>query len=146
MESTTVSQKEFRLQLAVIEHLDGCFKGQLEYFHVPNRPGNATDGHFKKVMGAKAGVADLVIGWRNGNAMVELKAPDGIFRSDQNKFMSCWAFLGWKTAVCKSVREVHDALVSWGLKPAYNTCIEPDYSSKQEKKQDGHAFFAPVEK
>lgn len=139
----TPEQKEFRLQLAVVKHLDSCFVGKLEYLHIPNRPGDATDGHFKKLMGAKAGAADLLIGWKGGNGFIELKAPDGEFRSNQNKFLSRWAFLGWHTAVCKSVRETHNTLVSWGLTPAHNTCIEPDYSSKQDKKQAAMDYFKP---
>lgn len=154
MESTTIVQKEFRLQLAVVKHLDSAFAGKLEYLHIPNRGGDATDGYFKQLMGAKAGASDLLIGWREVNyigaytkaAFIELKAPGGAISSQQNKFLSRWNFVGFQTAVCKSVKEVHDRLMAWGIEPKHHICMEPDYTSKEEKQQIAHDFYAPTKK
>lgn len=151
-EKLSPDQREFRLQLAVVKHLDSCFKAKLEYYHIPNRPGDAADGHFKKLMGSKAGASDLVVSWNHGAVdpskpfllecgLIELKAPGGTLSSPQNKFLSRYHFLGWKTAVCYSVRQVHDALVSWGIKAAYNQTTEPDYRSDDEKKRDAIDMF-----
>ncbi len=155
MQKLSPDQKEFRLHLAVVEHLDGCFKGQCEWLHIPNRPGNATDGHFKKLMGAKAGASDLLISWNHGAldkakpfklecGYIELKVPDGELKTSQNKFLSRYHFLGWETAVCWSVRQTHDMLVKWGLNARYDAVQEPDYTSKEEKRQMAIDAFAPI--
>lgn len=154
--SLSPDQREFRLQLAVIKHLDSCFKGRLEYLHIPNRGGDAKDGHFKKLMGAKAGAADLLFSWNHGAldkskpfalecGYIELKAPGGTLSSQQNKFLSRYYFLGWKTAVCKSVREVHDSLVKWGVRAAFDSVMEPDLRSDDEKKRDAFELFRPLD-
>jgi hypothetical protein len=143
--SLSPQQREFKLQLAVIAHLESAFKySGLHYFHVPNRGGDATDGYFKKLMGAKAGTPDLVFGWRDGNCgFIELKVLDGKVSSPQNKFLSAWAAIGWKTAVCRSVRGVHHTLTLWGLKPSHTEILEPDYSSKEEKFERGYDWMKP---
>ncbi len=156
MEEKTLSpvQREFRLQLAVVKHLDSCFAGKLQYLHIPNRGGDATDGYFKQMMGAKAGAADLMLSWNNGIgsrapfklecAMIELKAPGGTLSSQQNKFLSTYAHIGWHTALCRSVRQVHDKLVNWGIQPAYDSTQEPDYRSDEDKKRDAFSYYAPL--
>jgi len=142
----TPEQKEYKLQLAVVEHLDTYYKGKCEYFHCPNRPGSATDGYFKARMGAKAGTSDLIISWNNRFfhcALIELKAPDGRLSTAQNKFLSRYNRLGWHTAVCKSVKEVNDVLANWGLYSGTKEVIEPDYRTKEEKFQAAIDYFAP---
>lgn len=142
MEKLNSNQREFKLQIACVEHLNKCFTGVL-YFHIPNRGGNATDGYFKKMMGAKAGASDILVAWQGGVGLIELKAPDGRLTSQQNKFFSSFARIGWQTAVCKSVGQFHDTLKRWGHKPKYDSVQEPDYSSKQEKFQAAIDMYRP---
>lgn len=142
----TPEQKEYRLQLAVVKHLDTWYKGKCEWLHIPNKPGNASDGFFKKQMGAKAGASDLLFTWNNRYlhcALIELKSPDGTLSSQQNKFLSRFNRLGWHTAVCKSVDEVNKALRGWGLDSGTIEVMEPDYRSKEEKFEDAIDFFRP---
>lgn len=136
------TQQEFRLQLAVVKHLELAFP-TLVYTHIPNRPGDAKDGYFKKIMGAKAGAPDFVFWWKGGAGAVELKVPGSHIASAQNKFLSALHSVGVKTAVCRSVAEVHKALKSWGLKPRCETVREPDIRSDMQKKYDAHEIYAP---
>lgn len=146
------NQAEFKLQLAVVEHLKSAFPCLL-WTHVPNKGGSAKDGFFKKAMGVRPGVADLIFWWSqhqhfsNTNLIkcgaIELKASKGKQSSDQNKFASSFVHVGGKYAVCKSVREVHEALKSWGLTAKHEHCIEPDTRSKQQKFSDAFDAFKP---
>jgi len=143
----TRQQLEFILHVAVVEHIRNCFPG-LFFLHIPNRPGDATDGFFKQKMGAKKGASDLLFSWNFGKlevGVIELKAP-GIktLSNDQNKFFSYVDALGWRHALCDSIRKVHDTLVRWGHKPQYDTVTEPDYRSDAQKKQDMYDFYKPI--
>lgn len=144
-EDATAGQREFKLQLAVVKHLPEAFKGSgLQFAHIPNRPGSALDGYFKKQMGAVKGASDLIIGWPVGQCgYIELKAPGETLKTAQNKFLSSWNAIGWRTAVCWSVREVHEMLKKWGLKAVYDTCVEPDYRTEQQKFSDSYEYYKP---
>lgn len=148
-------QREYRLHVACVEHIDECFPGIVELMHPPNRPGDAADGFFKKKMGARPGAPDLWLSWNHGAfdssrpfmlecALVELKVPPNKLSTAQNKFMSSYARIGWKTKLCYTVKQVHDALVGWGLKPRYNSVVEPDMRSDSEKFQDALDFYRPA--
>lgn len=142
------TQAEFRLQLAVIKHLESAFP-QVMFTAFPGRPGDAQDGYFKKIMGTKAGVADLLLYFRlkpNGrpsSAAIELKAPGGVWDSKQNLWGSAFTSIGGKYAVCRSVQQVHDTLVKWGLLPLHNSIVEPDLSTDMQKKAKAFDFFQP---
>lgn len=139
-------QREFRLQVACVEHLRSAFPTLL-FFHVPNRGGSASDGHFKKMMGAVAGAPDLVVTWGDelatSVAAIELKAPGGATSSAQNKFLSSAAQRGWKTAVCWSVQQLHTCLLKWKIPPAHHGIREPDYRDKHEKFADAFDMYQP---
>lgn len=144
-------QKEYRLQVAVVEHLTSAFsKSGLTWFHIPNRGGSASDGFFKQQMGARKGASDLVFGWgvhKFGEiipqaGLIELKV-DGGLSADQNKFLSRFHACGWKTAVCRSVRGVHHTLALWGLIPSHDGIQEPIYESKEELFKIAHEWYKP---
>ena len=149
-ESIRRTQAEFRLQLAVIKHLESAFP-QVMFTAFPGRPGDAQDGWFKKIMGTKAGVADLLLWFRHPqypkerpcSAAIELKAPGGVWASKQNLWGSAFNSIGGKYAVCRSVKQVHDALVKWGINPLHESVTEPDCRSDTEKMRDSFNFFAP---
>ena len=136
------TQREFRLQLAVVKHLERAYP-TLVWTHCPNRPGDAKDGYMKKLMGSKAGVPDILCWWKDGAAGIELKAPTGRLASQQNKFLSALHSVGVHTVVCKSVKEVHEALKSWGLKPVCDGVVEADLRSDTQKKHDAFEYFKP---
>lgn len=139
-----MEQSEYKLQLCVVDHLYKTFP-EVGFFHVPNRPGDATDAYFKKMMGAKPGVSDLILGWRPGKVgVIELKAEGKKISTPQNKFLSWADWVGWETAVCHTVRGVHMTLCRWGLKPKHGySIIEPDYRTKEEKLQQQFDMYKP---
>lgn len=75
-------------------------------------------------MGVLAGVPDLLFwhdGWFGG---IELKTGSSL--SDKQKaFKSKFEFAGGKYATCKSVKEVCDTLMLWGVKPHPYQMKEP---------------------
>lgn len=144
----TPQQKEYKLQVKVVEQLPVWYPGLL-FFHVPNRPGDATDGFFKKKMGAKAGASDLVFGWKNRAGvsfagLIELKAPGEKERTNQNKFLSAFNSIGWKTAVCDSARDVWETLSGWGIAPASTGIQEPDTRTLDDKHKAAADFQKPI--
>ena len=140
-------QKEFKLHLAVVEQLPIWYP-QVKFLHIPNRPGDASDGYFKKLMGSAPGASDLLVGWKFGSKLggagfIELKAPDGVVSSTQNKFLSGWATIGFHTGIARSCREVYALIERWGVKPASSAIREPDYRTVNEKRADAFDLYAP---
>lgn len=133
---------EYHLQVAVIKHLQSAFP-HLLYFHIPNQSRDATEAFFNKQLGVRPGASDLLIAWKGGQGFIELKMDKGRVSNEQNKFLSAFRHIGWHTSVCRSVRQVHDSLCTWGLKPGHNTCIEPDHATKEEKFQRVFDAFKP---
>ncbi len=153
--NVTLNQAEYRLQVAVVKHLQSAFPSLL-FTHVPNRSKDAQDGFFRKQMGVLPGVPDLIFWYRETlrddgrlvwsgivSAAIELKASKGRSSNDQNRFASSFVHIGGKYAVCKSVKEAHDALVSWGLEPRHDGYVEPDTRSDNQKKADSFDYFKP---
>jgi hypothetical protein len=143
---STYNQQEFKLQLAVVKHLASAFP-HLLYTHVANRPANAKDGYFKKLMGVRPGVADLLFWWKTNNGMkcgaIELKIGDNKQSNDQSRFASAFVHQGGFYAVCKSVSDIHNTLMDWGIPARHHQCIEADDRSKQQKNYQSFEFFQP---
>lgn len=138
-------QEEYHLQIAVVKHLNMAFPGLL-WTHCPNRPANAKDGFMKKQMGVRPGVADFLFWYNNAYGAIELKAAAGRWGNDQNRFASAFVAQGGKFALCKTVREVHDTLIGWGIKTACTTVTEPDLRSMKQKQKDVFDMYAPLSK
>ncbi len=135
-----ISTLEFRLQVACVEHIEKCFNVWVTAF--PGRPGDAQDGFFKKKMGVKAGVPDLIFVLPGGIfGAIELKVKGGRLHEAQRKEPCYMAAHGAKTGICTSVRHVHDMLVSWGCVAKYDSVREPDLRSDAQKKQDSYDFY-----
>lgn len=138
-----MASPEYLLQVAVVEHFGRCFP-HVGFFHVPNQSRNATEAFFNKKLGVRPGVSDLILGWPNrGVGVLELKSSDGRISTQQNKFLSWANHIGWEVGTAKTVRQAHDALKRWGLKPLYESCMEPDLRSDEQKKRDVFNFYAP---
>lgn len=139
---------EYKLHIAILAHINSAFIGphnpNLKCFHVPNQSRDGTEAFFNKQLGVLPGVSDMLFGW-NGNhtGALEIKAEYNELSSAQNKFMSWAKIIGWHTGTAKTVKQAHEVLIKWGLKPAHNTIVEPDYRTKEEKFRDAHNFFAP---
>lgn len=139
---------EFKLQIAIIKHHKKAFP-YVKAIHIPNESRDATEGFFNKMMGVEPGASDLLLGWNAklyggiGTAVVEIKSKDGRISTPQNRFLSWADDIGWHTGVAKSVRQYHDLLCSFGLKPWCESIIEPDIRSSSEKIQAGIDFWRP---
>lgn len=146
-EKKTRQQIEFKIHCAVVEQLPGAFpiiSGT--FLHVPNRPGDATDGYFKKMMGVKTGASDLLISWNNGALQcgwMEIKAPGGTLGSQQNKFQSAFASIGWHIGSGQSVAQIFNCIEKWGVQRVHWGIREPDLRSETQKKHDAFDFFKP---
>lgn len=55
-----------------------------------------------------AGVPDLLVGWRGGNYLLEVKTPTGELTPAERKFAECWR------GQAATVRSVDDALQAIG--------------------------------
>jgi VRR-NUC domain len=150
----TRNQKEFALQCHIVK------KHEIYFPHVimtafPGRPGDAQDGFFKKMMGVRPGVTDILLWWNADApwltdigvlkaAVVEIKV-DARVSSSQNKFMSAIRHIGGKDGVAHSWQEYYKLLCSFGIKPM-SACItfdEPCYATEQEKFHAAFEMYRP---
>lgn len=76
--------------------------------------------------------------------VIELKSGRNKLTSSQNKWLSSAWVSGWHTGEAKTVRELHDIIVSWGLKPSYDTVSEPDYLTFEQKNQRYFDMLKPL--
>lgn len=87
------------------------------YFHVPNgaRMSKAQAG-IHKAMGMLAGVPDLTFVCEGGKVrFIELKAEGKYLSKSQKAFKETAESLGAPVIVCRSVEDVRETLVEWGL-------------------------------
>lgn len=142
------STAEFRLHVAVVEHLNSCFPSVL-FTHPAQKAKDGQEGYFNKLMGVRKGVPDLLLWWEwSPNTVtrcgaIELKSTTGKPSGWQANFEVIFKALGGKHAYCRSVKEVHDVLVSWGCTPKYSWTKEPDIRSQQQKFSDSFEMFRP---
>lgn len=108
---------------------------------VANEGRSEADGAKFKRMGIRRGMADFIIWYDGGYGAIELKSAIGKQSSYQKDFQVRFEKLKGHYAICRSVQEVRDTLVSWGLKCHYNACIEPT-PSLQTRYKDSFNYFA----
>lgn len=139
-------QIEYRIHCAIVAQLPAAFPTAL-FWHTPNRPGNAADGFFKKKMGAKSGASDLGFSWNHRDKLecgwLELKAPGKNLESSQNKWLSAFSHIGWRTGMARTVATAFNILEDWGIPRKHYGVKEPDLRSDTEKKFDAFEFFKP---
>lgn len=156
------STQEFKLHVAVVEHLRSAFPSVL-FTHPAQKAKDAQEGHFNKLLGVRKGVPDLILWWTTnqhftypdqhngqgefyyeyaGCGAIELKSSKGKQSGYQANFEEIFKQLGGKHAYCRSVQEVHDTLVSWGCEAKHGVLKEPELRSQQEKFKDSYDFFA----
>lgn len=67
-----------------------------------------------KAMGLITGSGDYVFVWPDGGAWIELKSRKGSLSDHQRDFKQWCIATGSRYAVCRSVAEVEENLISWG--------------------------------
>ena len=147
--------EEFRIQCAAINHLTGRVKAGKDWVRgTPAFRGlfvthcyqgrDAKEGFFLKMLGVVPGVADLLLIWKGGFGFIEMKTKTGHLSPAQLKFKGFCISAGVRYAVCRTVKEVHDTVISWGLVPAHNAIREADLRSDTQKKLDAFNEFKPA--
>lgn len=73
----------------------------------------------RKARGVHAGISDYLF-WRDSKGYaIELKTRDGVLSDPQKEFHAKLGVAHVPVAVCRSHREVADALTGWGLLRSY---------------------------
>jgi hypothetical protein len=134
------NHSETRLHICVANWLfDAC--PWLLWTHPANQGRSPADGAKLKRMGVRAGTPDIVL-WHNGIfAAIELKTGSGM-SDKQKEFRRKFELAGGKFAVCTSVKDVHDALLSWGINP-YPTLMKEPPPTKQEMQRLAMEYYRP---
>lgn len=90
----------------------------LVWSHIPNGgKRNVREAVRFKRMGVLPGFADLIFVWDMRCWFIELKSATGSQTTDQRGFEGMVKAEGCKYEVCRSLDEVAETLVAWGLLP-----------------------------
>lgn len=135
----------------------------LLFTFVANEGRNAADGAKFQRFGVKRGVSDFIFWWKIEKSIwnkivetlhlptwffachtagIELKTETGKQSPYQRDFEGHMRALGGQYAVCRTVAEVRDALIAWGLECKNMNCLEPR-ASLEIRKTQAHDYFAP---
>lgn len=74
--------------------------------------------HLKR-MGVLAGMPDLLLYWRGGAGVIEMKSKGGGLSANQREILERFQRMGHRTAVCRTPKEAEAAVREWGLDPAF---------------------------
>ena len=151
--------KEFPIQCAIIDHVTGRRRVGKEFIRTsPAFPGvfvthfyqgrSAKEGFLLKLMGVVPGVPDLLFIWPEEArgfdiGFIEVKTPIGQLSSPQRRFKGFCYRYRIKWAIGRSVNDVHQQLIKWGLNPAHNAIREPDTRTTAQKYQAIHDMYKP---
>lgn len=151
--------KETSLHIAVVDYLKGeirsgrntirqqsPFPGLL-YAHFANEIASEKEAYWASRKGILKGAPDLIL-WDRINGLpqsmaIELKAPKGTQSPAQKDFQARFQEKGGLYAVCRSVGEVRDTLIRWGLLCKNTNAIEPK-PTKTEMLAFQKAMYTPV--
>jgi len=145
---------ETKLTIAVADYLRGEIrKGRqvirvgvpfvgLLWGMVANEGRSAQEGAKFQRMGVRAGMPDIILWHKNLAGAIELKSETGKQSSYQRDFEIKFTALGGKYAICRSVQQVRDTLISWGLDCKNTHCIEP-IESLEKRMQAARDFYKP---
>lgn len=142
---------EYALQVHVMRYLDGKIKQgrnviqvvmpfpELVAWHCYNGR-SKEEGFFLKELGVMAGVHDVHLMWPDAFATIELKIGKNTQSAYQRTFAMHMQRCRHNTAVCRSVAEVRDTLVGWGLECRNRHVIEPP-RSELEKREAAFSMY-----
>jgi hypothetical protein len=155
--------EERKLQITSKSYFDYALPGVLA-FHISNEAYFGEDRQraiiqmaLLKKMGFLPGVPDWLLFWgqqrMHGDvpyvtpkmAAIELKTEKGTLSQSQIDFQTKWTNLGGKYAVCRSMEEIQEAVVAWGLKPLYPVPVALAESRRQMRQYAAFEFFKPLE-
>lgn len=146
---------ETKLTVAVADYLRGeIHQGRqiiklgvpfpdLLWAFVANEGRSEADGAKFKRFGVRRGMADFLFWHANFKAgAIELKSATGAQSSYQKDFQYRFESCGGKYSICRTVAQVRDTLVSWGLKCENTRCIEP-LESLEKRFERAREYFKP---
>lgn len=145
---------ETKLTIAVADYLRGeVHKGkQVIHLGVPfpdmlwamiaNEGRSAKDGAKFKRMGVRRGMSDFIMWYGKNSYAIELKSLTGTQSPYQRDFQVRFEQHGGKYAICRTVAQLRDQLIAWGIKCHNSNCIEPS-GSFDEKRLASHDFYKP---
>ncbi len=147
-----MASPEYQLQVHVVRYLRGKVKSGKHIINtvVPfpslvvfacHQGRREDEGFFLQELGVLAGVSDLLMIAPNGfMAGIELKVGKNKESDYQKDFGSKLITCGHHYAVCRSVAEVRDMLVGWGLVCHNRNALEPPRPIEEQRKAV-HAFY-----
>lgn len=138
---------ESRLHIAVVQYLKGEIRSgkniiqvqkpfpDMMFLHPVNEYKDEKEAFWAKAKGIMPGAADLLFWWQPKNFLpcfgaVELKTNTGL-SANQKNFSIKFQAMGGKYAICKSVAQVRDCLIGWGLSCKNTQVIEPKPSQQE---------------
>ncbi len=114
---------ETKLCIAFAEHCELYFprqRGILNWTHIANEGRSPQEGSKLKKMGVHAGWFDYEFIWHQDYARIgflEAKWDKGDYSPSQKTFSSVMAPMGVLLEKFYSVKQGHEILLSWGIKP-----------------------------
>lgn len=112
---------------------------------VANEGRSEADGAKFKRMGVRRGMADIIAWQSDKSYAIELKSPTGTQSLYQKDFMQKFRREGGEYALARSVAEVRNLFVAWGLKCENPNCVEPP-PTFEEKVAYSQAMFGNRDK
>jgi len=112
--------REGPVHRAILQLLDLTLPGDAIYHHSPNELDMAGAEAARQIakarkLGTKAGWTDIEIVWQGRFYGVEIKAPGGRVSAVQAEMHAALRRAGASVAVVSSVKEMEEALLSWGM-------------------------------
>lgn len=144
---------ETKLQIATANYLRGIvrmgknainvqspFPG-LIFLHVANEASDKKSAFWNQIKGILPGCPDWLFFWPNSFGAIELKIDTGL-SGNQKNFRDKFTAIGGKYAVCKTVAQLRDALIDFGLECKNPVCIEPQ-PTMEEKIRMNYEYQKP---
>lgn len=103
---------ERELQRSAHEFLSAL---RIPHFHVPNERASEIERMKLAAEGVDPGVPDIVVVLHEGRSgWIELKSESGTLTENQKRWRDLLIERGHQWALCRSLREIEDALREWG--------------------------------
>lgn len=105
---------EHLIQKAIVDYLELALPSSVRVVAVANKPRSAMQGRMEKQRGAKKGFPDLLLTGRF-HGLIEVKKEGGYLAPEQKAWRDWCAEQQVPYAVVRSVYDVKETLVGWGL-------------------------------
>ncbi len=152
-----IIELEWQLQFACAAYVSGDVWGGnkiikrhpipfhfLKYHHPAMEYRGDDDGNKYRKRGSTSGIPDwLLWGPNKWHAFIELKVAGRKLNPNQQEWHRWARDYGFPHAVCYTLHEFRDTIISWGWDCKNMACIEPNYQTKEQKFRASHNFYAP---